>query len=128
MSAAGNGVRLLYIDDDRGLSRLVEKELTRHGYDVTCALDGDAGLERLREGGFDVIALDHYMPTRDGLDVLPDILAVPGQFLLDQPGKAPVVVDVEQPNSVPGRFHQMSGACITDRKRPSCRIAPAKAS
>ena len=77
MEAAGNGVRLLYIDDDRGLSRLVEKELTRHGYDVTCALDGDAGLERLREGAFDVVALDHYMPTRDGLDVLPDILAVP---------------------------------------------------
>ncbi|MFN4295582.1 MAG: sensor histidine kinase [Brevundimonas sp.] len=77
MSAAGNGVRLLYIDDDRGLSRLVEKELARHGYEVTCALDGDAGLERLREAAFDVIALDHYMPTRDGLDVLPDILAVP---------------------------------------------------
>ena len=77
MGAAGNGVRLLYIDDDRGLSRLVEKELTRHGYDVTCALDGDAGLERLREGAFDVVALDHYMPTRDGLDVLPEILAVP---------------------------------------------------
>ncbi len=77
MGAAGNGVRLLYIDDDRGLSRLVEKELTRHGYDVTCALDGDAGLERLREGAFDVIALDHYMPARDGLDVLPELLAVP---------------------------------------------------
>jgi two-component sensor histidine kinase/CheY-like chemotaxis protein len=77
MGAAGNGVRLLYIDDDRGLSRLVEKELTRHGYDVTCAPDGDAGLERLREASFDVIALDHYMPARDGLDVLPEILAVP---------------------------------------------------
>jgi two-component sensor histidine kinase len=77
MSAAGNGVRLLYIDDDRGLSRLVEKEFIRHGYDVTCALDGDAGLECLRDGEFDVIALDHYMPARDGLDVLPDLLAVP---------------------------------------------------
>ena len=77
MGAAGNGVRLLYIDDDRGLSRLVEKELTRHGFDVTCALDGDAGLERLRESSFDVVALDHYMPARDGLDVLPELLAVP---------------------------------------------------
>lgn len=77
MGAAENGVRLLYIDDDRGLSRLVEKELSRHGYEVTCAPDGDAGLERLREGIFDIIALDHYMPTRDGLDVLPDILALP---------------------------------------------------
>ncbi|PZO01853.1 MAG: two-component system sensor histidine kinase/response regulator [Alphaproteobacteria bacterium] len=70
-------IRLLYIDDDRGLSRLVEKEFGRHGYVVTWAPDGEAGLERLRRGEvFDVCALDHYMPGRDGLDVLPDILAL----------------------------------------------------
>jgi len=70
-------IRLLYIDDDRGLSRLVEKEFGRHGYVVTWAPDGEAGLERLRGGEiFDVCALDHYMPGRDGLDVLPDILAL----------------------------------------------------
>jgi len=68
--------RLLYIDDDRGLSRLVEKELGRHGYAVTCAPDGDAGLDLLRTQAFDVCALDHYMPGREGLDVLPDILAL----------------------------------------------------
>ena len=70
-------VRLLYIDDDAGLSRLVQKELGRHGYEVTLAADGDAGLEKLEQGDFDVCALDHYMPGRDGLDVLPDILAMP---------------------------------------------------
>ncbi|MDB5420780.1 MAG: signal transduction histidine kinase [Brevundimonas sp.] len=70
-------VRLLYIDDDAGLSRLVQKELGRHGYVVTCAVDGDTGLEMLGQGEFDVCALDHYMPGRDGLDVLPDILAMP---------------------------------------------------
>ena len=75
--------RLLYIDDDRGLSRLVQKELGRHGYDVTLAPDGDAGLELLNNGDFDIVALDHYMPGRDGLDVLPDIL--------DRPAPAPVV-------------------------------------
>ena len=58
------------------MSRLVEKELGRHGYAVTCAPDGDAGLELLQQDEFDVCALDHYMPTRDGLDVLPDILAL----------------------------------------------------
>lgn len=71
-------IRLLYIDDDVGLSRLVEKELARHGYVVTCARDGDAGLEALaaRPDDFDVVALDHYMPSRDGLDVLPAIVAL----------------------------------------------------
>ncbi|NJC40110.1 two-component sensor histidine kinase/CheY-like chemotaxis protein [Brevundimonas alba] len=78
MSDTGQVIRLLYIDDDRGLSRLVEKELGRHGYAVTCAPDGDAGLEILsaRAGDFDVVALDHYMPGREGLDVLPDIIAL----------------------------------------------------
>lgn len=74
-SAVGAGVRLLYIDDDRGLARLIQKELGRHGYTVVCAHDGDEGLEVLAEQAFDVIALDHYMPGRDGIDVLPDILA-----------------------------------------------------
>ena len=70
-------IRLLYIDDDRGLSRLVQKDLERHGYAVTCVPDGDAGLEALAADAYDVCALDHYMPGRDGLDVLPDILALP---------------------------------------------------
>ncbi|MBX9615453.1 MAG: response regulator [Caulobacteraceae bacterium] len=70
-------IRLLYIDDDRGLSRLVQKELGRHGYEVTLAVDGDAGVAALDDGEFDVCALDHYMPGRDGLDVLPDLLHRP---------------------------------------------------
>lgn len=76
MTDAAPALRLLYIDDDRGLSRLVEKELSRHGYAVTCAPDGDAGLALLQTGEFDVCALDHYMPGREGLDVLPEILAL----------------------------------------------------
>ena len=76
-AAVGAGVRLLYIDDDRGLARLVQKELSRHGYEVVCAHDGDEGLMHLDAAGFDVVALDHYMPGRDGIDVLPDILARP---------------------------------------------------
>lgn len=72
-----DAIKLLYIDDDRGLSRLVEKELSRHGYVVTCAPDGDAGVAALKNGDFDICALDHYMPGRDGLEVLPDIMALP---------------------------------------------------
>jgi len=70
-------IRLLYIDDDRGLSRLVQKELGRHGYEVTLAADGDEGVAALDGGEFDICALDHYMPGRDGIDVLPDILHRP---------------------------------------------------
>lgn len=70
-------IRLLYIDDDPALSRLVQKELARHGITAVPAIDGDAGLALLRSESFDVCALDHYMPGRDGLEILPEILALP---------------------------------------------------
>ncbi|WP_428152088.1 sensor histidine kinase [Brevundimonas sp.] len=77
MTSEKPSIRLLYIDDDRGLSRLVQKELGRHGYEVTLAADGDEGVAALDAGDYDICALDHYMPGRDGIDVLPDILHRP---------------------------------------------------
>jgi two-component sensor histidine kinase len=68
---------LLYIDDDDALARLVERGLTRQGFNVVHAVSGDAGLERLRQGGIDVIALDQYMPGLDGLETLEQIMAIP---------------------------------------------------
>lgn len=66
-------IRLLYIDDDPGLGRLVERSLARHGFQVSHALSGDEGMERLSEAEFDIIALDHFMPGKEGLEVLADI-------------------------------------------------------
>ena len=69
-------LRLLYIDDDPGLARLVQKSLERRGFRVECVGDGASGLARLREGEFDAVALDHYMPGQDGLAVLAEINAL----------------------------------------------------
>ena len=67
---------LLYIDDDDALARLVERGLTRQGFNVVRAASGDAGLERLQQGGIDVVALDQYMPGLDGLETLEQIIAL----------------------------------------------------
>jgi two-component sensor histidine kinase len=68
---------LLYIDDDQALARLVDRGLTRLGFEVVHAASGGHGLERLQQGGIDVIALDQYMPGLDGLETLEQILAIP---------------------------------------------------
>jgi two-component sensor histidine kinase/CheY-like chemotaxis protein len=68
---------LLYIDDDAALARLVDRGLTRLGFKVVHAASGTQGLERLAQGGIDVIALDQYMPGLDGLETLQRILAIP---------------------------------------------------
>lgn len=69
--------RLLYIDDDPALCRLVEKNLSRHGYIVQTANSGRTGLQCLREERFDLVALDHNMPEQDGLETLKAISSLP---------------------------------------------------
>jgi two-component sensor histidine kinase len=61
---------VLYIDDDPGLARLVERAMKRRGYGFSHARDGEEGLEHIRRSGIDVVVLDHYLPTGTGLDVL----------------------------------------------------------
>jgi len=68
---------LLYIDDDDGLARLVDRGLSRLGFKVVHAASGTLGLDRLRQGGIDVVALDQFMPGLDGLETLERILAIP---------------------------------------------------
>jgi two-component sensor histidine kinase/CheY-like chemotaxis protein len=68
---------LLYIDDDAGLARLVDRGLTRLGFKVVHAASGTQGLDRLAQGGIDVVALDQYMPGLDGLETLERIMAIP---------------------------------------------------
>lgn len=69
--------RLLYIDDDAGIARLVQRTLEARGLAFEHAIDGAAGIARIQGGGIDVVALDHFMPAETGLDVLPRIRALP---------------------------------------------------
>lgn len=69
--------KLLYIDDDLALARLVERGLKRHGFHVEHAADGASGIARLKQGGIDVVALDQNMPGLDGLETLEQIYKLP---------------------------------------------------
>jgi two-component sensor histidine kinase/CheY-like chemotaxis protein len=66
-------VKVLYIDDDPGLRRLVQKDLERHGFAVETVADGPSGMARIAAGGIDLVVLDHYMPAQDGLATLEQI-------------------------------------------------------
>lgn len=69
--------RVLYIDDDDGLRRLVERGLARHGFDITTASSGIEGVGLARAEPFDIVAVDHYMPGQDGLQTLELLQALP---------------------------------------------------
>ncbi|MCW5734796.1 MAG: response regulator [Enhydrobacter sp.] len=71
-------VRVLYIDDDPGIGRLVERALASRDIVVTHVPDGDAGIALQARHGFDAIALDHNLAGETGLDVMPRLRRVTG--------------------------------------------------
>lgn len=68
--------RILFIEDEQHLSRFVELELQREGYDVRLAFDGMTGLHLALAEHWDLILLDLMLPQLDGLDLCQKIRAL----------------------------------------------------
>ena len=62
--------RILLVEDEEKLSRMVELELRYEGYEVEKAFDGRTGLDRALTGDFDLILLDIMLPALSGMEVL----------------------------------------------------------
>ena len=67
---APDPIRILYMEDDRGTARRVQKRLEQAGYIVDLAYDGEDGLAMYAAGAYDIVAVDHAMPVREGLEVI----------------------------------------------------------
>jgi two-component system OmpR family response regulator len=67
---AGNGMRVLVIEDDRDAAQWLLKGLSESGHVSDLAVDGDEGLAMAREGIHDVLIVDRMLPKRDGLSLL----------------------------------------------------------
>jgi len=65
--------KILVIDDDSSIRRVIQKHLTEKGFDVTTAGDGEEGLEMFASEKPEIVILDIRLPGRSGLDVLKEI-------------------------------------------------------
>ncbi len=61
---------ILIVDDEAGIRDSLAGVLTDEGYSASSAESGEACLERLRKGAFDVVLLDIWLPGIDGLETL----------------------------------------------------------
>jgi DNA-binding response OmpR family regulator len=60
-------MKVLLIEDDRYLARIIEVELLLQGMSIDIRQDGRSGLSRALEGGFDVLLLDWMLPDVEGI-------------------------------------------------------------
>lgn len=61
--------RILIIEDDEAIVRILKRSLAYDGYLVDVALDGESGLQSARESHPDLVILDWMLPGMDGLEV-----------------------------------------------------------
>ena len=61
--------KILVVDDDVNICELLRLYLTKEGYQVTIANDGEEGLEKFNQVKPDMVLLDVMMPRMDGLEV-----------------------------------------------------------
>jgi len=62
--------RILVVDDDPVMQMTIRLFLERAGYSVVVADDGRKGLAAFKTGHFDLVLLDIFMPTMDGLEAM----------------------------------------------------------
>ena len=65
--------KILAVDDERHIVRLIQVNLERHGYQVVTAFDGKEGLEKVASERPDMLVLDVMMPYMDGFEVLREL-------------------------------------------------------
>jgi CheY-like chemotaxis protein len=62
--------RILIVDDDQYIRELYAEVLSAEKYTVETSSDGEDGLRKLQQGGYDAVLLDMMMPKLDGLGIL----------------------------------------------------------
>jgi two-component system cell cycle sensor histidine kinase/response regulator CckA len=62
--------RILYMEDNPGLARLLQKILQRRGFVIDIATNGQEGLAMLDAGNYDLLLLDYNMPFLGGIEVI----------------------------------------------------------
>jgi DNA-binding response OmpR family regulator len=96
--------RVLVVDDSPTIRKLVSAILARHDYETALAADGQAGLDRLRQGGVDFVLLDFVMPRMNGYQFCREMRADETLRHL------PVVLMSAKGDKIRGQFVQQTGA------------------
>ena len=67
------GKRILVVEDELSIQRILQYDLMQSGFIVDLASDGEEGLQKARRNSYDVMILDVMLPKRDGFSVCKEL-------------------------------------------------------
>lgn len=70
-------LRILCVEEDKAIAGLLQRRLTRAGYQADVAYSGDDALRMWSSGSYEVLTVDHDMEKKTGLELIRE-LASPG--------------------------------------------------
>lgn len=62
--------RILIVEDEKNISKLISDTLSLGKYETECAFDGEEALEKIQKQNFNLIILDIMLPKLDGFEVM----------------------------------------------------------
>jgi len=65
--------RIAIIDDEQDILNVLERYLSKNGYDVQTFSNPQSGLNSVKSGSYDLLLLDIMMPVLDGLSLLKEL-------------------------------------------------------
>ena len=77
ISPSMSAQKIVLMEDDEVLGKVLKEELTESGFSVAWAKDGEAGIAHIRKDKPDLALLDILMPKKNGFDVLAEIKRSP---------------------------------------------------
>jgi len=62
--------KILIVEDEKNISRLIQDTLSLAGYNFECSFDGEDALKKIKENSYDLILLDIMLPKLDGFEIV----------------------------------------------------------
>jgi DNA-binding response OmpR family regulator len=102
-----SGRKILIVEDERFISELYVRALSKAGYEVSVASDGQKGLDLALTNQFDIILLDLMVPTMTGSEILKHLRQKP-----DLKSRIVITTNLEQRDEIRSNIEQQADAYI----------------
>ena len=69
--------KILIVEDDKALQEVYSDTLRAEGYEIDTADDGEIALQKIQQGGWDLVLLDIILPKINGIDIMERLKSQP---------------------------------------------------